>query len=201
MIPFGLGLLGIVTRDDRRGFHDRRADTDVVPVDTGRRPLVAARSQRIDSRAMPDGGSAEATQNGIEVENPATGETIATVPDLGVEEVRAIAAAARAAQPGWEALGFDGRAEVLLAANRWMVANGERVVGTIVAETGKPVDETQLAELSYGLSALEFWAKKAPPTLPTRRSSRRRRSSAAAGWSSATRRSAWSASSGPGTTR
>ena len=43
-----------------------------------------------------------------------------------------------------------------------MVANGERVVGTIVAETGRPVDETQLAELSYGLSALEFWAKKAP---------------------------------------
>ncbi len=111
---------------------------------------------------MPDGGSAEATQNGIEVENPATGEAIATVPDLGVEEVRAIVAAARAAQPAWEALGFDGRAEVLLAANRWMVANGERVVGTIVSETGKPVDETQLAELSYGLSALEFWAKKAP---------------------------------------
>ncbi len=32
-LPLGLGFLGIVTRDDRRGFHDRRAGTDVVRVD------------------------------------------------------------------------------------------------------------------------------------------------------------------------
>jgi uncharacterized RDD family membrane protein YckC len=30
LIPLGLGFLGLVTRDDRRGWHDRRADTDVV---------------------------------------------------------------------------------------------------------------------------------------------------------------------------
>jgi acyl-CoA reductase-like NAD-dependent aldehyde dehydrogenase len=41
---------------------------------------------------MPDGA-------GIPVENPATGETIATVPELGAEEVRGLVAAARAAQP------------------------------------------------------------------------------------------------------
>ena len=33
VIPFGLGLLGILTRDDRRGYHDRRAGTDVIPVE------------------------------------------------------------------------------------------------------------------------------------------------------------------------
>jgi uncharacterized RDD family membrane protein YckC len=39
LIPFGLGFLGIVTRDDRRGFPDRHARTDVVPVDPlGARP-------------------------------------------------------------------------------------------------------------------------------------------------------------------
>jgi uncharacterized RDD family membrane protein YckC len=32
-IPFGLGFLGVVTRDDQRGFQDRHADTDVVRVD------------------------------------------------------------------------------------------------------------------------------------------------------------------------
>jgi uncharacterized RDD family membrane protein YckC len=32
-IPLGLGFLGVVTRDDRRGFHDRHADTTVVRVD------------------------------------------------------------------------------------------------------------------------------------------------------------------------
>ncbi len=103
-----------------------------------------------------------ATKTGIAVANPATGETVATVPDLGPHDVAAMAQRAREAQPIWAAVGFDGRAEVLLAARRWMLDNAERVVGTIVAETGRPVDETQAAELAYGLSALEFWAKSAP---------------------------------------
>jgi uncharacterized RDD family membrane protein YckC len=33
LIPFGLGYIGVLTRDDRRGFHDRRAGTDVVVAD------------------------------------------------------------------------------------------------------------------------------------------------------------------------
>ncbi|HEX6115752.1 MAG TPA: aldehyde dehydrogenase family protein [Solirubrobacterales bacterium] len=100
------------------------------------------------------------TGAGIPVENPATGDVLATVPELGSDDVAAMVAAAREAQPGWEALGFEGRAEVLLAARKWMVANGERVVETISGETGRPADESQFAELSYGLSALEFWAKR-----------------------------------------
>src|SRR5437763_177907 len=106
--------------------------------------------------------SQAATGAGIPVENPATGETIATVPELGPEEVRAMVGAGREVQPVWAAIGFEGRAEVLLAARRWMVANAERVVGTIVRETGRPADETQFAELAYGISALEFWAKMGP---------------------------------------
>src|SRR5215212_3602935 len=105
------------------------------------------------------------TETGIPVSNPATGETIAKVPELGADEVRGMVAAAREAQPTWAAVGFEGRAEVLLAARDWMAANAERVVTTIVGETGRPVDETQFAELSYGLSALEFWPKMAPEYL------------------------------------
>ena len=103
-----------------------------------------------------------ATEAGIPVENPATGETIAIVQDLGPADVAAIVARAREAQPIWAAVGFEGRAEVLLAARDWMLANAEQVVSTIVGETGRPADETQFAELAYGLSALEFWAKAAP---------------------------------------
>jgi len=33
-IPFGLGFLGVATRDDHRGFQDRHADTDMVRVDS-----------------------------------------------------------------------------------------------------------------------------------------------------------------------
>ena len=114
-----------------------------------------------DAAASGNGSPA----GGIPVENPATGEIIATVPELDAAHVRGLVAAAREAQPAWEAIGFGGRAEVLLAARSWLVANTERVVETIVSETGRPADETQFAELVYGLSALEFWAKRAPAYL------------------------------------
>src|SRR5256885_1258105 len=118
---------------------------------------------------MSAGPVTEAPTRQVPVTNPATGDVIATVPELGAEEVRGMVAAAREAQPTWAAVGFEGRAEVLLAARGWMVANAERVVTTIVGETGRPVDETQFAELSYGLSALEFWAKTAPAYLADER--------------------------------
>ncbi len=97
----------------------------------------------------------------IAVENPATGETLAHVPELSPGDVAALVATARAAQPAWAAAGFAERGRILMAARAWMVANGERVVQTVCGETGRPADETQFAELSYGISALEFWARNA----------------------------------------
>ncbi len=97
----------------------------------------------------------------IAVENPATGEIIRHVPVTGPDEVRALAARARAAQPAWEALGFEGRARILRRAQKWVVDNSERIVGTIVAETGKAYEDAQLAEISYAATAFGFWAKHA----------------------------------------
>ena len=114
---------------------------------------------------MAGGADGTATGSVIEVENPATAETIATVPELTADEVRALVAAARTAQPAWAEAGFEARAELLLAARRWLVANAARVVETICAETGRPADETQFTELAYGMMALEFWARQAPAYL------------------------------------
>ena len=99
---------------------------------------------------------------GIAVENPATGETIATVADLGAEAVAEMAARGRAAQPGWEAFGFEGRGRVLLRAQKWLMDNAEQVVSTIVSETGKTYEDATFAEISYGGGAFGFWAKHAP---------------------------------------
>ncbi len=117
--------------------------------------------------ATSTGASAPSGANGagIAVENPATGETIGHVVDLGPDEVAAIVERARTVQPDWFAAGFEERARILMAARAWMVANGDRVVETICGETGKPADETMFAELSYGVAALEFWAKNAPTML------------------------------------
>src|SRR5438067_10137203 len=102
------------------------------------------------------------TGEGIAVENPATGEIVATVADLGTEAVAEMAARARAAQPAWAAFGFEGRARVLLRAQKWLMDNAEQVVSTIVSETGKTYEDATFAEISYGGGAFGFWAKQAP---------------------------------------
>jgi acyl-CoA reductase-like NAD-dependent aldehyde dehydrogenase len=102
------------------------------------------------------------TAEGIPVENPATGEVIATVPVTSADEVRAIVARARAAQPAWEALGFDGRAKVLRRAQKWVTDNADRIVETIVSETGKTHDDAVINEIGYAAAAFGFWAKHAP---------------------------------------
>jgi acyl-CoA reductase-like NAD-dependent aldehyde dehydrogenase len=97
----------------------------------------------------------------IPVENPATGEVIAHVPDMTAAEVAELARRGRAAQPGWDALGHDGRARVLRRMQKWLVEHADRVIETICAETGKTYEDAQIAELAYGGAAFGFWAQKA----------------------------------------
>ena len=59
----------------------------------------------------------------IDVENPATGEVVGTVPALDQEDVAQLVARGRDAQPGWDTLGFEGRGEVLTRARRWLGEN------------------------------------------------------------------------------
>ena len=97
----------------------------------------------------------------IAVENPATGETVATVADLDRDAVVAMAARGRAAQPAWEAYGFDGRGRILLRAQKWLMDNSDQVIATIVSETGKTFEDASFAEISYAANAFGFWAKHA----------------------------------------
>ena len=97
----------------------------------------------------------------IPVENPATGEIITTVPDLDAAAVAELAKRGRLAQPTWEAYGFEGRGRVLRRMQKWVMDNSERIIDTIVSETGKTYEDAQLAEISYGGAAFGFWAKNA----------------------------------------
>ena len=117
------------------------------------------------AEATTTNGSSANAAAGIPVENPATGEIIGTVPSRTPDEVRDMAARARAAQPAWEALGFEGRALVFRRAQKWIVDNSARIIETIVAETGKTYEDAQLAEISYGAASFGFWAKMAPEYL------------------------------------
>ncbi len=95
----------------------------------------------------------------IPVENPATGEIVRTVPDLDGAAVAEMAARGRAAQTAWEAIGFAGRAKIMLRAQKWLIDNSERVIETIVSETGKTWEDAEFAEIAYAANAFGFWAK------------------------------------------
>ncbi len=105
----------------------------------------------------------------VEVENPATGRVIRSVPATSADEIAAMVERARAAQVGWEALGFEGRGRVLRRTQKWLVDNHDRVVRTIVDETGKTWEDAAMAEVLYGAGALGFWAARAPKYLADER--------------------------------
>src|SRR6266545_1064039 len=102
---------------------------------------------------------------GITVENPATGEVVRTVAITPPEEVASLVARARAAQPAWEAVGFEGRARVLRRAQKWVVDNADRIVATIMSETGKTFEDAFAVEVGYAAAGFGFWAKHAPQYL------------------------------------
>jgi len=93
------------------------------------------------------------------VTNPATGETIARVADLGAAEtVRAIEAA-HAALPAWQGLLAKERAGLM---RRWfdlMMANQEDLAIIMTAEQGKPLAESR-GEVAYGASFIEWFAEE-----------------------------------------
>src|SRR5436305_1629981 len=120
----------------------------------------------IEQQTTTDGASTGAE---FEVINPATGEVIGRVPDMSPEQVTDLARRGRAAQPGWEALGFEGRARILKRAQKWVLDNADRVIKTIVSETGKTYEDAMFAEISYAASAFGFWAKNAADFLADER--------------------------------
>ena len=116
---------------------------------------VAATGTRVDG--------AEGSADEIKVLNPATGETLATLPVDGPEAVAATVARVRAAQPDWEAMGIEGRRFWLAKLRDWILDNSERILDTMQAETGKvradaSNEPTYLADTInfYGANAASF---------------------------------------------
>ena len=73
--------------------------------------------------------------------NPSTGDTVGAVEVTPAESVEYVVAAARRAQPAWEALGPRGRADLLLLAAGEFMARAEELGELLSREMGKPVRE------------------------------------------------------------
>jgi acyl-CoA reductase-like NAD-dependent aldehyde dehydrogenase len=105
-------------------------------------------------RANGHGAGAE-----IPVSNPATGGVIAHVADSSAERVAELARRGRAAQPGWQAMGFDGRVPVMRRMQKWIMDNADRVAATIISETGKTYEDAYMVEITYAGGAIDYWCK------------------------------------------
>ena len=94
------------------------------------------------------------------VDNPATGEVLAQVPDLGLAETkRAIAAAERAFGP-WRAKPAKERGAIMRKWFELIMANQEDLAQILTAEQGKPLAEAR-GEIAYGASFIEWFAEEA----------------------------------------
>jgi succinate-semialdehyde dehydrogenase/glutarate-semialdehyde dehydrogenase len=128
-------------------------------------PTAASRVALQDSRlfreaAYIDGAWIAQTAHGaIEVDDPATGAIIGTVPKLGRAETKAAVAAASRAFPAWRKRPAKERAAIM---RRWfelMLANQEDLAQLMTAEQGKPLAESR-GEVAYAASFLEWFGEE-----------------------------------------
>jgi succinate-semialdehyde dehydrogenase / glutarate-semialdehyde dehydrogenase len=104
-------------------------------------------------RDARDGGRSE-------VRDPASGELVGTVPDLGAEEAREAIEAARRAAPAWGALPARERAGRLRAWRDAMLARQDDLARLMTREQGKPLAEAR-GEIAYAASFVEWFGEEA----------------------------------------
>ena len=100
------------------------------------------------------------TGKAFQVANPATGETIAVLPDMGVSETHEAIIAAASAQAEWAAYTGKERAIVLRRLHDLMVEHTDDLATIITAEMGKPWAEAR-SEVIYGAAYIEWFGEEA----------------------------------------
>jgi succinate-semialdehyde dehydrogenase/glutarate-semialdehyde dehydrogenase len=118
-------------------------------------PKLLRQQCYIDGRWVDaDGGKT------LAVTNPATGEVLGTVPNMGAAETRRAIEAANAAWPAWRARTAKERSTILRKWADLMMANQEDLAIIMTAEQGKPLTESR-GEIAYAASFIEWFAEEA----------------------------------------
>ena len=124
------------------------------------------------------GGRWTAADSGetFDVDDPASGEVLARLPRMGVDETRRAIEAAADAYPKWRSLLARERAQIL---RRWadsLLGHIDDLTLLLTAEQGKPLAESK-AEIAYAASFLEWFGEEAKrvygDTIPTYMQDRR----------------------------
>ena len=111
-------------------------------------------------RMLIGGDWVESDGGAFDVTNPATGDTIATVPNATVEDVRRAIDAAADAFTEWKQTPAIERGRVLRKAADLLRADAERIGGVMTDEQGKPLAEAK-GEIDYAASFFEWFSGEA----------------------------------------
>lgn len=100
------------------------------------------------------------SQATIPVHNPATGELIGSVPNMGAAETRRAIDFANVALPAWRSKTAKERAKILRNWFDLIIKNQEALAQLMTAEQGKPLIESR-GEIAYGASFIEWFGEEA----------------------------------------
>jgi succinate-semialdehyde dehydrogenase/glutarate-semialdehyde dehydrogenase len=95
----------------------------------------------------------------LAVRNPANGEVIGNIPDLGAEATRHAIDAANAALPQWRALPAAKRSALLEAWFNAINQHTDDLAKILTVEQGKPLAESR-GEISYGAGFVKWFAEE-----------------------------------------
>lgn len=95
----------------------------------------------------------------IDVNNPATGETIATVPNMGADETKQAIESAEIAQKKWQAKTAGERAKIMRQWYTLIIENQEDLALIMTSEQGKIIAESR-GEIGYAASFIEWFAEE-----------------------------------------
>jgi len=96
----------------------------------------------------------------LAITNPATGEVIARVPNMGAAETRRAIDAAYVAMPAWAARTAGDRSRILRRFFDLMIENQDALGELLTLEQGKPLREAK-GEIAYAASFIEWFAEEA----------------------------------------
>ncbi|MDC5410146.1 NAD-dependent succinate-semialdehyde dehydrogenase [Acinetobacter baumannii] len=95
----------------------------------------------------------------VPVSNPATGEEIGTIPNMGAAEATQAVEAAYTALQSWKALTAQNRADILLAWHKLVLDHTHELALIMTIEQGKPLAEAK-GEVRYAASFIQWFAEE-----------------------------------------